>query len=676
MESIGTRIAELRSKLEVLNKAYYVDSSPLVEDYEYDRIMSELIDLEASYPEFRSADSPTLRVGDDRGTMVVGESFQSVAHRFRMMSLSNTYSVEEVGAFMGRVSKELPELGFVGEPSYCCELKFDGVAISLTYKDGELVRGVTRGDGVMGDDVTDNVRTIGGIPRRLTGDGWPREMEVRGEIYIPFGVFGALNELRVESGQEPFANPRNAASGTLKLLDPAAVAARGLECVTYAIATDDYGAITSHHEALQQMGRWGLPTSDAVRLVNSEAEIVDFLNYWDKERFTLPFATDGAVIKVDSYALQRDLGATAKAPRWAVAYKFKAESATTRLLSIEYSVGRTGAVTPVANLEPVQLSGTVVRRASLHNSEQIELLGIRVGDMVNVEKGGEIIPKITGVELSLRPAGVEPVRYITHCPVCGTLLVKHDDEAKHYCPNSNGCTPQIEGRLTHFISRKAMDIEGLGHETVALMCRNGLLHNVADIYDLRADDILPLERMGQKSVDNIMDGIVESKSVEYARVLFAIGIRFVGQTTAKKLATALPSIELLAAATREELLDIEEVGPIIADSILDFFSHQSNIELVERLRNAGVQLAAVGRTVASDRLQGKKVVITGSFERYSREQIKDLIESHSGTLQSSVSKTTDMMVMGKGVGPSKLEKATKLGVRMISEQDLISELGL
>lgn len=674
MENIAQKIAELRQKIGLLNDAYYVKNESLVEDSQYDSMLEELSELEATYPQFADENSPTLHIGDDRNSQLVNAPFQSAEHRFRMMSLANTYSAAEVEAFMARIAKELPDLGFDQIPQYCCELKFDGAAISLTYINGELTQAITRGDGATGDDVTVNIKTIKSIPQKLKGAGYPPVMEVRGEIYMPFAVFGLLNELRLESGQEPFANPRNAASGTLKLLDPRIVSERKLECVTYAIACDDSAGLISHHQALDLMSEWGLPVSSHSRVFSRVEDIMDFINQWDTRRFDLPFATDGIVIKVDSYTLQGDLGSTAKAPRWAVAYKFKAENATTRLLSIDYSVGRTGAITPVANLEPVQLSGSVVRRASLHNAEQIELLDIRVGDMVYVEKGGEIIPKITSVDLAQRPAGLLQVTYITHCPDCGTLLVKHPDEAKHYCPNADGCVPQIEGRIVHFISRKAMNIDGLGQETIALMCRSGLLHNVADIYDLKSSDLLPLERMGEKSVENILEGISASKNIEYARVLFAIGIRFVGETTAKKLAQAIYSIELLAAASREQLLEIDEVGPTIADSIIEFFAQPANSLIIQRLSHAGLQLKTTTKQQISNTLTGLKIVVTGSFENYSRQQIKELIENHAGLLQSSVSKNTDLMVMGSGVGPSKLMKATQLGIRMISESDLLAML--
>ncbi|MDE6500264.1 MAG: NAD-dependent DNA ligase LigA [Rikenella sp.] len=666
MNEVKQKIDHLRRVLDRLNYNYYVLNAPSAEDREYDRLMAELTALEAAHPEFDDPNSPTRRVGSD-----LTKEFQQVAHRYPMLSLGNTYSEEEVREFVARIDKE-------GEASattaYCCELKFDGTAISLTYENGRFVRAVTRGDGSVGDDVSANVRTIRSIPMSLQGEGWPEHMEVRGEIYMPHESFDRLNAERADIGEEPFANPRNAAAGTLKQQNSAVVAQRGLDAVLYAVQSDELVA-ASHYETLQRLRAWGFKTSSAVRRCRSVDEIMEYIRYWDTARHELPYETDGAVIKVDSVRLQRDLGATAKAPRWAVAYKFKAEQAATRLVSVDFQVGRTGAITPVANLEPVRLAGTTVKRASLHNAEQIELLDIRIGDTVRVEKGGEIIPKIVGVDRDRRPVESVPFQYITHCPECGTELVKEPDEAKHYCPNATGCPPQIVGRIVHYISRKAMNIEGLGDETVQLLYNNGLLGDLANLYDLEVEHLVPLERLGQKSAENIIHSIAKSLEVPYARVLFAIGIRYVGETTAKKLAAAIPSIDTLMAASREELLEVEEVGGKIADSILAYFADARNVAMIDRLRRAGVQFEAVQAERLSDALVGKKIVISGTFDRHSRPELKELIELHGGTNQSSVSKTTDYLLAGAGIGPKKLETAQKLGVRIISEDEFAEMIG-
>lgn len=664
MDNTKQKIDHLRRVLDRLNYDYYVRNAPAAEDREYDRMMAELAALEAAHPEFADPNSPTHRVGSD-----LTREFQQVAHRYPMLSLANTYSEEEVRDFIARVDRET-----AAPTAYCCELKFDGTAISLTYENGRFVRAVTRGDGTQGDDVSANVRTIRSIPMSLQGDGWPAYMEVRGEIYMPHESFERLNAERADIGEEPFANPRNAAAGTLKQQNSAVVAKRGLDAVLYAVQADAPVA-ASHYETLQKLREWGFKTSSAVQLCRSAEEIMAYIRHWDKARHELPYETDGAVIKVDSTRLQRDLGATAKAPRWAVAYKFKAEQAVTRLVSVDFQVGRTGAITPVANLEPVRLAGTTVRRASLHNAEQIELLDIRVGDAVRVEKGGEIIPKIVGVDLAQRPAESVPFRYITHCPECGTPLVREEDEAKHYCPNATGCPPQIVGRIVHYISRKAMNIEGLGDETVQLLYNNGLLGDIANLYDLEVEHLVPLERLGRKSAENIVGNIAGSVEVPYARVLFAIGIRYVGETTARKLAGAIPSIDALMTASREELLEVEEVGGKIADSILAYFADRRNVEMIDRLRRAGVQLQAVERARLSEALAGKKIVISGTFDLHSRPELKELIELHGGTNQSSVSKATDYLLAGSGIGPKKLETATKLGVRIISEEEFMEMIG-
>lgn len=663
MNDVKQKIDHLRRVIDRLNYNYYVLNAPSAEDREYDRMMAELTALEAQFPEFADPNSPTHRVGSD-----LTKEFEQVRHRYPMLSLANTYSEEEVQEFVARIDKESES-----PVAYCCELKFDGTAISLTYENGRFVRAVTRGDGTVGDDVSANVRTIRSIPMNLMGEGWPKTMEVRGEIYMPHESFERLNAERADIGEEPFANPRNAAAGTLKQQNSAVVAQRGLDAVLYAVQSD-VPVSASHYQTLQLLKEWGFKTSSAVKLCLSVDEIMDYIHYWDTERHKLPYETDGAVIKVDSTKLQRDLGATAKAPRWAVAYKFKAEQAATRLMSVDFQVGRTGAITPVANLDPVRLAGTTVKRASLHNAEQIELLDIRVGDTVLVEKGGEIIPKIVGVDFSLRPEESIPFQYITHCPECGTKLVKEEGEAKHYCPNATGCPPQIVGRIVHYISRKAMNIEGLGDETVQLLYENGLLGDIANLYDLEVEHLVPLERLGQKSADNIIKSIAKSLEVPYSRVLFAIGIRYVGETTAKKLAAAIPSIDALMYASREELVEVEEVGGKIADSILAYFADPRNVEIVDRLRRAGVQLEAVQTEKLSASLEGKRIVISGTFEHHSRPELKELIELHSGTNQSSVSKTTDYLLAGAGIGPKKLETATKLGVKIISEDDFMQML--
>lgn len=664
MSQIKERVDYLRQVLNRLNYNYYVLNAPTAEDREYDRLIDELQQLEAEYPEFDDPNSPTRRVGSD-----LTKEFQQVRHRFPMMSLANTYSEEEVVEFVNRIYRE-EELTAGVEVDLCCELKFDGTAISLTYENGRFIRAVTRGDGAVGDDVSVNVRTIRSIPMELMGGDWPAFMEVRGEIYLPLASFERLNAERQDIGEEPFANPRNAAAGTLKQQNSAIVAQRGLDCVLYAVNSMPGALPTdSHYGLLQRLKAWGFKTSDAPRLCRTTGEVMDFIHHWDTARHQLAYETDGVVIKVDNLKLQQDLGATAKAPRWAVAYKFKAEQAATKLLSVDFQVGRTGAITPVANLDPVRLAGTTVKRASLHNAEQIELLDIRLGDTVLVEKGGEIIPKIVGVDLSGRPTDSKPFVYITHCPECGTPLVKEEGEAKHYCPNTTGCPPQIIGRIVHYISRKAMNIDGLGEETVQLLYNNELIGDIADLYKLRVEDLIPLERMGQKSAENIIASIEKSLQVPYSRVLFAIGIRFVGETTAKKLAAAIPSIDQLREASYERLIAVEEVGGKIADSILAYFQDPRNVDIVDRLKAAGVQMEGEVTALLSNILVGKKIVISGTFERHSRPEMKDLIEQHGGSNQSSVSKATDYLLAGSGIGPKKLETAEKLGVRILSEAE-------
>ncbi len=654
---IQQQIAELRETLHRHNHKYYVENNPEISDQEFDALLRELSDMEMQHPEFADPNSPTQRVGSD-----ITNGFESVEHRFAMLSLSNTYSKDELAQFLTRVEKE------VGACEYVCELKFDGTAISLTYEDGALTRAVTRGDGTRGDDVTRNVRTIGSIPLKLAEGNYPSLFEIRGEILLPYSSFDRLNAERIEQGENPFANPRNAAAGTLKLQSSAIVAKRGLDCSLYQIAGDSL-PFESHWENLTAAREWGFKVSDTMRLCSAQREIFDFIDEWDTARKALPFATDGVVIKVNRYSAQRELGFTAKAPKWAVAYKFKAEQALTKLLSVDYQVGRTGAITPVANLDAVELSGTTVRRASLHNAEQIAALDIRIGDMVYVEKGGEIIPKITGVELSERHADIRPIEYIEFCPECGTKLVKFEGEAKHYCPNQSHCPTQIIGRMIHFIRRKAMDIDELGDQTVELLYNSGLLKNVADIYDLRAEQIATLPRLGEKSARNIIESIEESKSVPFERVLFALGIRFVGETTAKHLAKAFKSLDKIASATREELLSTDEVGDKIADSIAEYFADEDNQRILERLKQSGVTTQIVEKELSSTSLEGKSFVVSGKFTRYSRDEIKALIESHAGRNIAAVSANVDYIIAGDKMGPAKLQKAEKLGITIISEDD-------
>lgn len=651
------KIEELRRRLHNYNRLYYVDNSPAVSDIQFDVLLRELHDLEQLHPEYYDANSPTQRVGND-----ISNRFQTVSHRYPMMSLSNTYSLDELRNFYDRITKEAGEMDFV------CELKFDGTAISLTYENGRLLRAVTRGDGAMGDDVTANVRTIRSIPLELAEDDYPNFFEVRGEIYMPHAVFAMLNMEKEEVGEQPFANPRNAAAGTLKLQNSATVAARRLECFVYGVAGEDL-PYASHWDALQATRKWGFRVSDHMRLCRTWQEIIDFIAYADKLREKLPYDTDGAVVKVNNYDIQRRLGSTAKAPRWAVAYKFKAEQALTKLLSVEFSVGRTGAVTPVANLAPVQLAGTTVKRASLHNADQIVLLDLRLGDMVYVEKGGEIIPKITGVELSARSAESVPFAFVNSCPQCGTKLVRYDEEAAWYCPNISGCQPQITGRIEHFISRRAMDIEGIGGETVTLFYEEGLINNVADLYDISVERISSLPRLGEKSSANIMDSLEKSRYVPFGRVLYALGIRFVGETTAKNLAAHFKNIDAIMAASQEELIQAEDVGCRIAASVAEYFADEVNLNIVERLRKAGLRFEVEERIPVSDSLAGLKIVISGTFERHSREQLKDIIEQHGGHNLAAVSSNTDYLLAGANIGPSKLAKATKLGVKIVSETD-------
>lgn len=657
------RIDQLREELHVHNYNYYVLNAPVISDLEFDKLMRELQDLEALHPEYYDPNSPSVRVGSD-----LNKNFTQVEHKYPMLSLGNTYSQAEVTEFYERVSKSLNE-----EFELCCEMKYDGTSISLTYEDGKLVRAVTRGDGVRGDDVTDNVKTIRSIPLVLHGEGYPKNFEIRGEILMPWNVFEELNRER-ELREEPlFANPRNAASGTLKSQNSAVVANRKLDAYLYYLLGDNLPH-DGHYENLQEAAKWGFKISHISRKARTLQEVFDFINYWDVERKNLPVATDGIVLKVNSLRQQRNLGYAAKSPRWAIAYKFQAERALTKLEKVTYQVGRTGAVTPVANLDPVQLSGTVVRRASLHNADIIASLDLHIGDMVYVEKGGEIIPKITGVEVSARPAGSEKVTFITHCPECGSELVRYEDEAAYYCTNETACPPQIKGKIEHFISRRAMNIEGLGPETVDLFYQEGLIHDIADLYTLQTADICRLERMGEKSAENIIQGIERSKEVPYERVLFALGIRFVGETVAKKVAKAFRSIEALASTNLDDLIHVDEIGEKIAGSIIQYFANEKNRILVERLRQSGLKLEADEEDLSgySDKLKGMSIVISGVFARHSRDEYKALIEKHGGKNVGSISKKTSFILAGDNMGPSKLGKAQQLNIPIKDENEFLA----
>ncbi len=660
---VRERIETLRRQLEYHNHRYYVDNAPEITDFEFDALMRELQELERAHPEFADPNSPSVRVGSDLST-----EFRTVKHRFPMLSLGNTYSLDELHEFIDRIERE------AGPTEYVCELKFDGTAISLTYEHGRLLQAVTRGDGTRGDDVTANVRTVRSVPLRLQGDDWPDYFEIRGEILMPYASFDRLNAEREAAGDALFANPRNAAAGTLKQQSSAVVARRGLDCTLYQVAGENL-PFASHWESLEKARQWGFKISEYPRICHNTQEIDEFISYWDTARRELPFPTDGIVIKVNDFAVRRRLGFTSKAPKWAVAYKFKAEQALTRLTSVDFQVGRTGAITPVANLEPVLLAGTTVKRATLHNAEQMALLDVRPGDMVYVEKGGEIIPKITGVELSQRPADSEPFHYITVCPECGTPLVRYEDEAKHYCPNQSGCRPQILGRIIHFIRRKAMNIEGLGEETVELLYENGLLHDISDLYDLQAPQLACLPRLGEKSAENIIRSIRSSVDVPFGRVLFGLGIRFVGEATAKYLAEHFRTLDAVMSASHEELVEADEVGEKIADAIREYFADAENLRIIERLRRAGLKFEAEVRERASDALEGKSFVISGRFLNHSRDELKELIELHGGRNLAAVSGAVDYLLAGENMGPAKLKKAEKLGIRIISESDFEAMLG-
>ena len=669
------RIQELKDIINEANRRYYVENSPVLSDYEFDMLLKELEALEKEHPELRTDDSPTQKVGSDLKTSpakVSGKEFEQFPHRYPMLSLGNTYDITEVQAFADRASK-----GIGNAFTYSCELKFDGTAICLTYRNGKLVRALTRGDGTIGDDVTANVRNISNIPQELkTPAGffptllqpkpWPKEFEIRGEIYMPWPAFDRLNEQRIKDEEAPFANPRNAASGSLKLIDSRMVAERGLECTLYHILGEDL-PFQTHDQALEAAQSWGLPVSDKRKICKTIEEIEDFINHWESERKTLLFATDGIVIKINELPYQEELGYTAKFPRWAVAYKFKAEQALTRLLSIDYQVGRTGAVTPVANLEPVQLSGTVVKRASLHNADQMQQLDIHIGDYVYVEKGGEIIPKITAVELSKRGTDVILPHFPETCPDCGTKLIRDDREAKSFCPNQISCPTQIKGRLVHFLSRKAMNVIA-GDATVDQLYNKALVWNVADFYELTKEHLLTLEGWKERSAERFLKSLDESRKVPFERVLYALGIRYVGETTAKSLAKHFGSIDSLAKASIEELLATDDIGQVIAESVYDFLREDSNIDTIERLKAAGLKFEAdAAQQKLSGKLDGKTIVISGNFS-VSRDEIKSLIIAHGGKSSGSISSKTTYLLAGEKPGPEKIRKAEALGVEMIDEQ--------
>ncbi len=662
---VKQRIDELVKLLNEHNYNYYVLNQSLITDYEFDQYLKELESLEHAHPEFKDENSPTVRVGSD-----IVKSFNTVKHRFPMVSLSNSYSKEEIMEFDERVKKVIED-----KVEYILELKYDGVAIGINYKKGKLFQAVTRGDGTRGDVVTQNVRTIRSIPLQLRGNDYPDDFEIRGEIFMPLAEFERINEERVEIGEEPYANPRNTASGTLKMQDSSIVSLRNLNGFIYGFYANA-NPFSTHYDSIKKAAEWGfkIPVikKRMIEKANTIDEIISFIDYWDTERKNLDFEIDGIVIKVNNYHQQDELGFTAKSPRWAIAYKFKAEQVSTQLESVSYQVGRTGAITPVANLTPVHLAGTTVKRASLHNADQIERLDLHIGDEVFVEKGGEIIPKIVGVDLSKRGPNLKQVEYITHCPECGTELVRKEGEAHHYCPNDISCPPQITGKIAHFISRKAMNIDGLGNETIEQFYKAGLLNNFAELYHLKKEDMLPLERMAEKSADNILAGLEASKSVPFPRVLYALGIRYVGETVAKKLALHFKNINVLMKASFEELIAVDEIGERIAESIINYFSIEQHIQLIDSLKQSGLCFEIVEeKREGPQLLSGLKIIISGVFTQFSRDEIKALIEKNGGILSSSISKNTDYLVAGDNMGPAKLEKAQKLGLKIISEDELI-----
>jgi len=664
MSKVKEAINKLTKELNEHNYNYYVLSSPTISDYDFDLLLKELQDLEEKFPEFADENSPTKRVGGD-----ITKNFPSIVHRFPMLSLGNSYSKEEIIDFDARIRKVIER-----EIEYICELKYDGVAISLTYENGELTKAVTRGDGTSGEEVTANIRTIRSIPLKLKGD-FPNDFDIRGEIVFPHANFNKLNEERKELGEPEFANPRNTASGTVKMQDSSVVAKRGLDCFLYAVYGNNL-SFKSHHEGLSNAGDWGFKVPDEsanyIKKVKTIEEIMEFIDYWDEKRADLPFDIDGIVIKVNAYDKQEELGYTAKSPRWAISYKFKAERVFTKLSSITYQVGRTGAITPVANLEPVRLGGTTVRRASMHNADQIERLDIRVKDTVFVEKGGEIIPKIVAVDIAARKKDSNKTIYIVNCPECETPLIRKEGEVQHYCPNENGCPPQLKGKMEHFIGRKMMDIDGLGAETIEQLFEEGLVRNVADLYDLTSEQLLPLDRMAEKSVNNLIEGLGNSKEVPFAKVLFALGVRYVGETVAKTLVKHFKTLDLLMSATVEELIEVDEIGERIAESVVSYFSETKNIELIARLKEIGLQFEIGEEELigTSSLLEGLIFVISGTFNM-SRNDLKKAIEKNGGKVGSSISKKTSYLIRGENMGPSKLKKAEDLNVSMISEDEFI-----
>ena len=660
------RILELRKELHEHNHRYYVLNSPVISDFEFDVLLRELQELEEANPDMFDPNSPTLRVGSD-----ITKEFKQVTHKYPMLSLGNTYSKEEVSEFYDRVKRSLNE-----DFEICCELKFDGTSISLTYINGKLERAVTRGDGEKGDDVTTNVKTIRSVPLVLSGTGYPAEFEIRGEVLMPWGVFERLNEERATNNEQLFANPRNAASGTLKLQDSSVVAKRGLDAYLYFMLGEQLPA-KGHFENLQCAAEWGFKVSSYTRKCKTLEEVFAFIDTMDVERKNLPFATDGIVLKVNSLRQQKNLGYTAKSPRWAIAYKFQAERALTRLNEVTYQVGRTGVVTPVANLDPVQLSGTVVKRASLHNADIIEKFDLHIGDMVYVEKGGEIIPKITGVDVDARFMLGEKVNFITKCPECGTSLVRNDGEAAHYCPNDTACPPQIKGKIEHFVTRDAMNIDSIGPETIELLYNYGLVKNIADLYALYPEDLMFLPRMGMKSAENIVAGMRSSLQVPFERVLFALGIRFVGATVAKRLARAFKNIDNLMNASFDELIAVDEIGERIATTVTQFFANEANRELIARLKEYGLcfEVSEEETQMHSDILNGQSIVISGVFTHHSRDEYKDIIEKNGGKNVGSISKSTSFILAGENMGPSKFEKAQKLGIRIVDEDEFLAMIG-
>ncbi|MBF4491428.1 NAD-dependent DNA ligase LigA [Flavobacterium sp. MR2016-29] len=663
--SIQETIQTLRNELNQHNYNYYVLDNATISDYDFDIKLKELQDLENKHPEFFDAHSPTQRVG---GT--VTKNFKTIAHQYRMYSLDNSYSKEDLLDWENRIQRVLGNVNL----EYTCELKYDGASISITYENGKLVQALTRGDGFQGDEVTNNIKTIRSIPLQLKGN-YPERFDIRGEIILPYKGFEKMNQELIEIGETPYSNPRNTASGSLKLQDSAEVAKRPLECLLYFVAGNNL-PFSTQSEGLEAARKWGFKVPNEAKLVHNMQEVFEFIDYWDVHRHQLPYETDGVVIKVNSIQHQEELGYTAKSPRWAMAYKFKSEQVSTKLNSITYQVGRTGSITPVANLAPVQLAGTIVKRASLHNADQIKKLDIRINDTVFVEKGGEIIPKIIAVDLDKRPENSEETQYITHCPECQTELVRNAGEANHYCPNFYGCPPQIIGRIQHYISRKAMDIEGLGGETVALLFKNGLVHNYADLYELKVSDILHLERMAQKSAENLVNGVEKSKEIPFESVLFALGIRFVGETVAKKLAKHYKNIDALSQASLMDLILVDEIGERIARSVIEFFENEENKIIIERLKSYGVQFEIIEKINpnATEKFIGKTFVVSGVFTQFSRDELKKTIEDNGGKVGSSISAKTDFVVAGDNMGPAKLDKATKLNIPILSEEDFINKL--